>query len=95
VTATRKCAAASRLQVVREEADAAQSRAWLRDHTRDPCRPGEWDPHTLVSSGDEDNPQTFVKRCPKRLCCAHPAEELPSRLAHIIARARKHDQVVL
>lgn len=33
--------AASRLQVVREDSDVAQWRAWLRDHTPDPWRPGE------------------------------------------------------
>jgi integrase len=64
VTAKRKSAAAARLQVVREDADVVQWRAWLRGHTPDPWRPGEWDPQTLVFSGDEDNRQTLVKRCP-------------------------------
>jgi integrase len=57
-------AKSSRLSVVREDSDVSQWRAWLRENTRDPWRPGEWDPETLVFSGDEHNPLTFVKRCP-------------------------------
>ena len=51
-------------EVVREDSDVTQWRTWLRDSTLDPWRPGEWDPETLVFSGDEHNPLTFVKRCP-------------------------------
>jgi integrase len=57
-------ATASRLAVVREDCDVEQWRAWLRENTPNPWRPGEWDPETLVFSGDEHNRLTFVKRCP-------------------------------
>jgi integrase len=64
MTARGGSATASRLHVVREDNDVAQWRAWLRDNTPNPWRPGEWDPETRVFSGDEHNPLTFVKRCP-------------------------------
>jgi hypothetical protein len=64
VTIGSSAANGSRLRVVREDSDVTQWRTWLRDSTLDPWRPGEWDPETLVFSGDEHNPLTFVKRCP-------------------------------
>ena len=64
MTARGGSATASRLRVVREDTDVTHWRAWLRDNTPEPWRSGEWDPETLVFSGDEHNPLTFVTRCP-------------------------------
>jgi hypothetical protein len=64
MTARGGSATAFRLRVAREDTDVTYWRAWLRDNTPEPWRPGEWDPETLVFSGDEHNPLTFVTRCP-------------------------------
>jgi integrase len=43
---------------------------WLRDHLVSDWRPGEWDGHGWLFTGDPDNPATVVSRCTVRACSA-------------------------
>jgi hypothetical protein len=45
-------------------ADAGDGwRAFLAQRLEPTWRPGEWDPDTLIFTGDPENPRTFVYLC--------------------------------
>ena len=64
MTPRRTSTASTQLEVARADTGIEQWRLWLKAHTPDPWRPGEWDSRTAVFTGDEDNRFTLVRRCP-------------------------------
>ncbi|MFI9724666.1 tyrosine-type recombinase/integrase [Streptomyces sp. NPDC052396] len=50
--------------------EAERWSAWLREQVVDGWREGEWDPQTLVFTGDVEHPRTVVYRCGTKACDA-------------------------